>query len=89
MDLDTPCQDWLRVSPLEGTGDQWKYFGMEIGVPQWERTWDQWKYYWMEILCDGDGGDPPHKCEQTDTCENSTFLILRMPAVNIEIGLRP
>ena len=35
------------------------------GHPPWEGTWNQLKYYGMEAV--------PLGCEQTDTCENSTF----------------
>ena len=38
----------------------------------------------MEVLCDGDVVPPP-MYRQTDTCENSTFPILRMRAVNIPL----
>ena len=52
-------------------------------VPCLEATWDQWKYYGMEIWC-------PLRCEQTDTCENSTFSILWMRVdIHPEIYIQP
>ena len=38
----------------------------------------------VEVLWDGDGISP--RCEQTDTCENSTFPILGMQRVIILNG---
>ena len=38
----------------------------------------------VEVLWHGDGVPP---CEQTETCENSTFLILRMRAVKNQPAL--
>ena len=39
-----------------------------------ERTWVQWKYYGMEMGYSS-------LCEQTETCENSTSVVLRTRAV--------
>ena len=40
----------------------------------------------VEVLWDGDGvNSSPTACEQTDTCENSTYPIIRMREAKKEI----
>ena len=60
----------------EVTWDQWNHYGMWYPLP--EITWDQW----MEVLWNRDG--VPRRCEQTVTCENITFPILRLSANRLQ-----
>ena len=81
------CPGWGRGTPflgyfLPGTGvplpTPSRDLGSVTGVPFRKNMGP------VEVLWDGDGLNPPsHLCGQTHTCENSTFPILRMWAVNI------
>ena len=94
-DWGTPPPPRLGLGfPLERTGDQGENLGLEYLLERtWERTCD-WvtplKRPWDKKLGRNVGPETramippplaPSGCGQTDTCENSTFPILRMRAV--------
>ena len=79
-----PILTWLGYPspPPLGLDRMWvsSPIGIRWGYPR-QRTWEQALAYplrdgtwnqWMEVLWDGHGVS---LCKQTDTCENSTFLI--------------
>ena len=57
-----PILSWPRCPSSEGTWDQWKYNGMEMGYLL-ERTWHKWKYCGMES---GYVSPPLPGCELTN-----------------------
>ena len=75
----TPVLTWQEVSPCLGLGYPLRRdLGPVTGVPPRKNMGP------VEVLWDGHGAPLPNPgCGQTHTCENSTFPILRMRAVNI------